>query len=187
MAVDSNSPSAPRTAPSATELLAFFAFLAAINIGWGLAFWRLPPLPGHPAFFGPAGNWFRQEGWWMETHTALLLLFVYTAKRLILRRVPPARAVMWYMTIALSVLPYIWFFVVVDWFNRHVFRIECWVGYPIAILTVPTVTFLWDRLNPDGPGPLWYLIRSTIEIVLVTPVFVVIWMYFSMVLGWIWI
>ena len=28
----------------------------------------------------------------MEIHTALLLLFVYAAKRLILRRVPPARA-----------------------------------------------------------------------------------------------
>ena len=29
----------------------------------------------------------------MEIHTALLLLFVYAAKRLILRRVPPARRV----------------------------------------------------------------------------------------------
>jgi hypothetical protein len=167
------------------ELFAFAAVAAATSLGFALALRYLPPIKGYPATFGPNANWFGQP---VSGYVAGLLLFVYAAKWPMLRQLPSTRALWWYALLVMCSLPYIWFFVVLDWFNRQVFHIECWIGYPITIWTIPTVSFIKDRLNPDGPSFAWYLIRSAIEIFILFPISVVVSGFISLyLLGWIWI
>jgi hypothetical protein len=169
---------------SGFELLAFAVAVAAASTGFGLAFVYLPPITGYPATFGRPGNWFGQP---VYGYAAGFLLFIYAVKQAILRQLP-SPALGWYVLLVLCSLPYIWFFVVLDWFNRQVYHVECWIGYPITFLTIPTVSFLKDRLNPDGPSIAWYLIRSAIEIFILFPLWIVAWGFISLYfLGWIWI
>jgi hypothetical protein len=182
------SPEVFRNVPSGREIVAFLALLAAANIGLWFAVGYLPPIAGYPAHFGPGGNWFGQDGALSVGYVIALFAAIYTAKRLFLERLPALRTVLWYLLIVFASLPYIWFFVVVDWHNYFLYRIECWVGYPIAIWTVPTCTFLSDRLASGGPTTRRYLIRSTIEIVVVIPIWAYFWALFSFfILGWGWI
>jgi hypothetical protein len=96
--------------------------------------------------------------------------------------------VLWYALFIAASLPYVWFFVVVDWYNHFVYYIECWVGYPIMIWTVPTISFLIDLQAPGTPTRRRYLIRSAIEIVVLIPVWWIFWVFFSFfILGWFWI
>jgi hypothetical protein len=119
----------------------------------------------------------------------LLLVIIYLGKRCIPRvasSVPAA--VCWYGLGVACSLPYIWFFVALDWQNPFVYRVSCWVYDPIAIWTIPTASFAWDVAS-RRPWP-WqtYLLRSVIEIAGVMPVWLVFWMFVSFfVLGGGWI
>jgi hypothetical protein len=181
-----SSQSASRQVPSLAEIAAFLVVTAAASIGIWLAVAYLPPIEGYPERFGPVGNWFGQDG--LLLFVVPLFVGIYTAKRLFLRRLPASRSVMWYILIVIASLPYIWFFVVVDWYNYFIYRIACWIGYPIAIWAVPTCTFLIDKSASGGPTTRRYLIRSAIEIVLVIPVWAYFWAVFSFwILEWGWI
>jgi hypothetical protein len=160
--------------PSAIELLAFVVIAGTTVIGFALALAYLPSDPTQT--YGMPGNWIGQDGSSFVADFVLLLALVYFSKRVILCRVSPSREVMWYVLILLCSLPYIWFFVVLDWFNRQLSPLACWVGYPILVWTIPTVTFVRDRLNDDeAPPPGWYLARSAVEIFFVFPYWMMIW------------
>ena len=92
------------------------------------------------------------------------------------------------MFIILS-LPYIWFLCEPDWFNPFLYRIFCWVGGPIAIWFVPTVSFVVDLASCWKAKSLKrYVVRSGIEIVIAFPVWQYFWAFFSFfILGWGWI
>jgi hypothetical protein len=106
----------------------------------------------------------------------LLMVLIYVAKRAILCRVSPAREVMWFVLVQLSTLPYIWLFVVVECFNRQVSPLACCVAAAILIWTIPTVTFVRDRLNADEPlSADQYVVRSVFEVVVLFPYWLLIW------------
>jgi hypothetical protein len=105
-------------------------------------------------------------------NTLLLLVVIYGVKFLITRL--PIRWVQVYCFVLLVVasLPYIWLLVVLDWRNMHVYRVACWVYYPIGIWFVPAVSFAADTCAMRSPRLLWYVGRSCLEFLLMVP-----WMY----------
>jgi len=167
----------PKT-PTPFEIGVLLALMAAANIGWLCAIRYLPAFSGYPQSFGAEANWFGQPASSLALYGIPLLLGIYAAKRMLLRRRGVLRAELWYSLMILASLPYIWFFVVIDWYNHFIYRIECWVGYPIAIWAVPTCTFLIDRSASAGPTTHRYLIRSAIEIFVVIPLWLYFWAFF---------
>jgi hypothetical protein len=94
----------------------------------------------------------------------------------------------WYGLALASSLPYIWFFVVVDWRNPHVFPVTCWVYDPLGIWVVPTLSFAWDVMHRPPLPTSVYLARSLVELVVFFPVWLVVWVFVSFFLlggGWI--
>jgi hypothetical protein len=120
----------------------------------------------------------------------LLFVGIYAAKRWIVRWASSvAAAIGWYGLAVATSLPYIWFLVVLDWQNPHVFRIACWVYYPLGIWAVPTFSFAWDMTHRSLElTKAWYFARSMMELVLIIPVWLMVWVFVSFFFlcgGWI--
>jgi hypothetical protein len=175
------------------------ALLVPIALGLSLSVRYLPPINEFP----PSGsvregqNWVGEGGWAFARNAVLLLVVVYTVKRLVLTRCSTrgvavcffSLLVMLSLLLVMLSLPYIWFLCEPDWFNRFIYRIACWVGGPIAIWFVPSISFLVDLPTHSAVRPLkWYFVRSAIEIVVAIPIWVIFWALFSFwVLDWGWI
>jgi hypothetical protein len=119
-----------------------------------------------------------------------LLVVIYVAKRWIVRCASSLRAAIgWYGLAVACSLPYIWFLVVLDWQNPHVFRLACWVYDPLGIWAVPTLSFTWDIMHrTPGLSEVAYLARSLVELVLIIPVWLAVWVFISFLFlggGWI--
>jgi hypothetical protein len=168
---------------TAAEFLAFAALIGEASVGLHAALVCFFPLESPAARSGrpPTANWFGQDASWLPAHVAFVLVFIYAAKRL-LCRVPPSRDLWLYLLVLVSSLPYIWFLVVVDWFNPYTPWLFCWIGYPILIWTVPTVSFLNDRLNSEVLSTGLYVFRSVLEVVSFFPIWSVIWVLLCAVL-----
>jgi hypothetical protein len=83
---------------------------------------------------------------------------------------------------------YIYVLVVTDWNNPNVRRIACWIGNPIILLFVPTVSFLFDLRTGTPPDVRRYAGRTVIEVLLFLPLWFFVWVYAELlVLGWVWI
>lgn len=139
---------------------------------------------------GEDQNWVGQGGWAFLAYIALLLLAAYWAKRIILTHcVSRGTAVYFYVLLVTFSLPYIWFLCEPDWFNINIYRIACWAEGPIAILLVPTISFLADLLNHgSAKSNTYYVIRSAIEVLVIFPIWAFFWAWFSFwILGWGWI
>ena len=180
-------PPRPENRPATgLELLAFVVFAGTMTIGFSLALYDLLPIdpakqPGTP------GNWLGQPATLFYPDLVLLLILIYAAKWVIICRVSPSRALIWYALVILASLSFIWFFLVLDWFNTSFSRLGCWIGYPLLVWMIPTATFFFDWLAIEAPATRWYVARSGFELTYVFPVWFGIWMLFSGELGWTWI
>jgi hypothetical protein len=132
-------------------------------------------------------NWFGQSGWIVFAYAAGLLTTLCASRFLILRKGRGSiDAIAWYCLVLSVFVPAVWLFVVTDWDNEAVAEIGCWVGYPIALLFVPTVVFLVDLITRSSLAPGVYLLRSIGEICLLVPVWCMVWVYIELlILGWI--
>lgn len=75
-----------------------------------------------------------------------------------------------------------------DWNNPHVYRIGIWIGDPIAVLAVPTVSFFFDYFKGDYYLRGFQTVRFLLEILVGVPVWFIIWVYIQcFLLGWVWI
>ena len=73
-----------------------------------------------------------------------------------------------------------------DWENDFVLRISVWVGDPVAVLSVPVASFLFDFISARRSMRLWY-IRIPIEVALLVPLWFGLWIYImlsGMAIGW---
>jgi hypothetical protein len=125
----------------------------------------------------------------LYTGIAGIVLFLYVSKALVLRFVHTdvLARLLFVAAVALCV-PLTWA-ISVDWDNSEVSRIANYVGYPVSILTVPCVSFLFDlRRRQRGavmPGGCGYW-RMPLELLVVVPLWIVFWIYFeTFILGWI--
>lgn len=75
-----------------------------------------------------------------------------------------------------------------EWDNPHVVFMGNWLGMPIALLAVPTVSFLNDLLASRPRKCWWLVLRSCLELFVATPLWGLCWIYFSFFsLGFGWI
>jgi hypothetical protein len=151
----------------------------------------LPPMHEKAPWFSLryGQNWVGQGGWAAAVYACGLLALVYSWKRCILTHTTrQGIALLHFILLVTLSLPYIWFFVEMDWFNLNVYRVSCWVGTPIMVWLVPTVSFLIDLSGLFNTKSVkHYLIRSAIEVAVVIPIWTVIWIYFEFSIGWAWI
>jgi hypothetical protein len=175
------------------DLLALMALVAVLGAAIKSSVHYLPPIGEMPPHLGDTRegrNWIGQGGSAFAGYSFLLLGVAYGVKRLILtcctRRLP---AVLLFLLFVILSLPYIWLLCEPDWFNPFIYRVSCWIGGPIAIWFVPTVSFVVDLCFWGTARPFnHYLIRSAVEVALAFPLWVVIWNLFSFwILGWGWI
>src|SRR5262245_47328251 len=105
--------------------------------------------------------------WLFYVGTALLIVNLYVAKYLILRHVPGTKpAILSFLVVFLPSIGTTWA-LSPDWKNPSVRPIANVVGTPIAILTIPSISFFID-LSRREAGKLggWYG-RMLLEFVLV--------------------
>jgi hypothetical protein len=176
------------------DLLALTTVVSVLAASIRLSARYLPPISEMPPFdLGGARheqNWIGQGGLAFAGYAFLLLAAAYCVKWIILtnctRRLT---AVHLFSLFGILSLPYIWFLCEPDWFNAFIYRISCWIGGPIAIWFVPTVSFLVDLRSCRAPKSVnRYLIRSGVEVLVAFPLWAIFWAFFSFwILGWGWI
>lgn len=111
-------------------------------------------------------------------------LIFYAIKYLLVTSLKSRWAVfLWYLTLLNVAVVYCYLYFE-DWDNAHVTVRGNWLGTPIMLLTIPTLTFLWDLLE----RPTWrmYLIRSTAEVPLIVA-WMWIWVLMSFGMGLMWL
>jgi hypothetical protein len=178
------------------QIIDLFALLSVVSVlaaAIKLSVRYLPPISEMPTSLGDTRegqNWVGQGGWAFLGYVVSLLVVAYCVKRIILvycaRRLA---AIEIFALLIASTLPYLWFLCEPDWFNPFIYRVSCWVGGPIALWLVPTVSFLVDLDSCGKPKPLKrYLVRAGIEIGAVFPLWAIFWAFFSFfILGWGWL
>src|SRR5690348_298617 len=71
-----------------------------------------------------------------------------------------------------------------DWNNQHVYRIAIWIGDPIAILTIPCISFLFDYFKGWRDMRHWP-VRVPVEVFVAAPAWFYIWIFIQVfVLNW---
>jgi hypothetical protein len=141
-------------------------------------------LQGKPAVFSE-----RQEPTRIDYAIgAFALIAFYSAKLLISRCIHHwATQIVAYVMLVSLILPYLYIHWE-DWGNPFLFFVGNWLGMPVALLFVPTVTFVFDLLSRPVRSARWLLARSAIEIVVGIPLWGIFWAYFSFfMLGFGWI
>jgi len=155
-------------------------------LGYYQAIARLPSIQQQPSWtYSAPRNWFGMSIWSSLVLAGLLILVIYCMKAALLRSslLTWQRIYLYFLGLLVS-LPLIWFAVSANWYSPFVYPASCWVGDPIGLLFVPTLTFAADILSPSVSFKL-FLTRSLLEIVVVVPIFAWFWYQLSCVLfGW---
>lgn len=140
-------------------------------------------LPGGP--YRHIANWVGQNESTVLRMKWISLITLYLMKWPLTRWIQGKWIADWfYFWIMVSSLPLIWFFLCLDWKNPHVFPVASWIGDPIGMWTIPTLTFLSDRLGTP-PTLRFYCLRSCLEILL-SPAWLFIWVWIQFLyFGWV--
>lgn len=127
------------------------------------------------------------ENLWMAQVGGLgLILALYGAKAVLLRPgEPAARAARLYIVAVLFCIPAVWV-LFPDETNSKVSPIAIYVGGPIALLTVPSLSFARDLIYLSNSGQcLRWRRRAPFEIFLGVPIWFLFWWFVEIVLGWV--
>ena len=117
-----------------------------------------------------------------------LVVFLYAAKCLTLRKAEhPRRAMAIFILAVAACVPVTWA-LSPDWDNPHVFRIAIYAGSPIATLAVPVTSFFADLRRRADPRPVERWARCLLEWFIAVPIWFFAWIFIEVfVLGWVWI
>jgi hypothetical protein len=117
----------------------------------------------------------------------LVLVSFYASKVFITRWIRPRDLrILAFVVLLCFTLTYIYLYWT-EWGNGLIFYIGNWLLDPVAVLAVPTVTFLHDTTREALPSVRRHVIRSTIELMVVTPIWYYIWAFIALLLGLFWI
>ena len=120
-------------------------------------------------------------------HAFLLIIALYLIKiRIAYLRTSPVVTILLYLITVIALLPYLYLCAPFDWDYVDSSPLANWVGGPIAVFTVPMISFLYD-ICLQRHHRLWvWIVRSLIEIVVIIPIWVILWAQFELfVLNWI--
>jgi hypothetical protein len=130
-------------------------------------------------FHSRFSNYFGQAGVILVVYAGLFVLFVYLMKFVIIRRSPDVpSAAGWYAVLFLACAPFVSLLVSSDWRNEFAYVTAVWIGAPMQVLLVPTISFVLDiklRHTPLKDPRL----RHILEIVLGVP----LWYGFAPLVG----
>jgi hypothetical protein len=132
---------------------------------------------GQDVFYIPA-NMLGQTGFVLWLNTAALLLVFYIWKLAIIREYRDREAALLrYGYLTAVFVPYFWALATGDWTNPEATDAAIYLGSPIALLLVPTLTFAADLRYANGytTGDRW--LRSVAELVIVIPLWNFVWSY----------
>jgi hypothetical protein len=117
----------------------------------------------------------------------VVLILFYIAKTTIVRcRIPIDIRVLLYSGLVCAVLP-ILYLRLTEWGNGLIYFSGNWIFMPIATLTIPTITFVYD-LRSEKPRSVMYIaIRSIAEIFLLLPVWFYLSIFLLLMFGFAWI
>jgi hypothetical protein len=166
-------------------------FALLLLTGGYIGLYHLVPARHHvePHWGDRGANWFGQEMPLPFLFAVALLTVLYGLRYVIIAKaVSPADALAWYALLLASLLPGVWLLVAWDWDNRAVAPIANWVGTPVMALFVPTAFLCFDVATATRPRPGWYAARSLLEVLVLTPAWVVCWAFIELgFLGWFYI
>ena len=101
-----------------------------------------------------------------------LVLGLYAAKALLLRAVRSRSIrIASFLLVTMACVPLAWL-ISPDWHNPNVREIANWIGTPLVIITVPTVSFLYDyhrRATAIDYG------RAVVEAFIAVPIWALLW------------
>ena len=112
-----------------------------------------------------------------------LILSLYAAKALVFRYLRPGAVMLAAYCAAIALAVAVTWLCSPDWHNELVRRIAVWVGTPVAVLSVPLASFLFDFISGRRNMRLWH-VRIPLEIFLLVPLWFVLWLYIIVSLGW---
>lgn len=117
-----------------------------------------------------------------------LVVFLYAAKCLTLRKAAHPRRATALFSLAVAVcIPVTWA-LSPDWDNPHVFRIAIYAGSPIATLSVPALSFFMDLTSRADRPPVDRFMRRLLEWFVAVPLWFFAWIFIEVfILGWVWI
>jgi hypothetical protein len=134
-------------------------------------------------------NWVGQAGWQLTLNVAVFLTLFYAGKLVItLGAQPGASAIASYTLLVLAGLPCIWLFVAKDWYHPDLrvqsdFNPACWLGTPMRVLFVPTLSFAWNQRVEWSRTKLWLTAQTAGELLILIPVWWTVWLLVAFVLG----
>jgi len=126
--------------------------------------------------------------WLTYAGSIVLVVFLYGAKCLILRKATHARLATALFALAVAAcVPMTWA-LSPDWNNPHVFRVAIYAGSPIGTLFVPVISFFADLTRSTNRPPANGLARCLFEWFVAVPLWFVAWIFIEVfALGWVWI
>lgn len=165
-------------------LCASAPFLLIAVIGLFISFATLPginePVP-RPS--NPSHNWMGGDYSVIRIFALWFFAVVYLVKWMLLLCDNKGIAIyLFFITFLLS-LPYLWFLVEPAWNNLHVYRISCWVGGPFSFWVIPSLSFAID-LKFKNAHPINFIVRYLIELGVILPIWLYVWFFIELVLGW---
>jgi hypothetical protein len=130
------------------------------------------------------GDWFGHPPWLAQACGVALVLAIYLMRYVLLRlRLSPhSSALVYALAVAIS-LPFIWFFVVNDWYGEFAYRINCWFAYPIGFWFVPTVSFLAGLRIDPAERAADFVRMASIECLFFMPLWMLCWALFAFWVG----
>jgi hypothetical protein len=152
----------------AVEYVGFFSYFAATK-----------PLVVHKGFTSaspnPSQNLLGQGGGMNVIYAVILLAAVYFGKYSLYRSgLAKHERISWYLLMVTAALPYLWLLAAHDWYIPMARDTFCWVGTPVAVLLVPTLSSLAEMAS-NRASLCSLRLRYAVEIVVLCPIWVVVW------------
>ena len=122
-----------------------------------------------------------------------IVLVLYVVKGWITQLpVRPMWQILLYSSLVLALLLYLYYCIwiwwnVIDLLPRESSPLVDWIGMPIWLFLVPSVSFVYDVLRRRARSLQYYCLRSAIEIVVLLPLWTILWFAIQFFcFGWFW-
>jgi hypothetical protein len=113
-----------------------------------------------------------------------LILSLYAVQALLFRHLRSGVAIFGAYCAAIALAVSVTWLTSPDWNNELALRISVWVGTPVALLSVPVASFLFNLLSGHRGLRFWY-IRIPIEVLLLVPIWFALWFHIMLSFGWV--
>ena len=121
------------------------------------------------------------------TEMVLIVLYAYVVKLGLAAFVKrKSLSVILYLLMILLVLPCVWINLG-DWEEPNVAAITNWIGLPLVLFFIPTVTFILDVLSATEKSVRHLILRSIVEIAVLFTVWRYVFFTILLALDWVWL